>query len=129
MGLLKIILVCKILITLGAWALPLLFAPKRIGGAKDEASVLSARLLGWAYLSLTLMYGFGLAELLRGQVPWAVIAVGLVSNGGAALLLSVALLKGQVPKERKLLVQLSAAAVWLITLGLIVAVVKLRTLA
>lgn len=118
MELLIIVLGAKIAVTVFAWALPMLFAPKLISGRDDAASILTQRLLGMAYLALAVMYGFGLQEALEGQIPNSTIIVGLVSNGGGALLTSAALIKGQVPEKQRVLVLLSCVAVWGVVLGL-----------
>lgn len=127
MELLIIVLGVKIAVTLFAWALPMLFAPQLISGKDDAASILTQRLLGMAYLALAVMYGLGLQEALDGQVPHSTIIVGLVSNGGGALLTSAALIKGQVPEKQRLLALLSCLAVWGVVLGLGVSAALLWT--
>ena len=120
MELLIIVLGAKIAVTVFAWALPMLIVPQLISGKDDAASILTQRLLGMAYLALAVMYGFGLQEALEGQIPNSTIIVGLVSNGGGALLTSAALIKGQVPEKQRVLVLLSCGAVWGVVLGLAV---------
>ncbi|MEM1112245.1 MAG: hypothetical protein AAGI11_10090 [Pseudomonadota bacterium] len=45
------------------------------------------RMLGWAYLALCVGYAFGLSASLQGERLRGPIWVGIVSNGGACLLL------------------------------------------
>ena len=88
---LRAVLAAKIALTLAAWALPLLLLPASalaalIGLAPEPP--LTARLLGLAYLALVVAYAGGLRAAGEGRVPWAVIGVGVLSNGGAAVLLT-----------------------------------------
>jgi hypothetical protein len=50
-------------------------------------SIIFIRLLGIAYSSLLVGYIFGLLATLKGEYPISVIWVGIVSNGGASLIL------------------------------------------
>lgn len=88
---LQTVLIFKIALTVAFWCVPLLFFPRwlleQIGFPVPEPMIF-LRLLGWAYVALVVGYGFGLAEVRRGRLPLAVIWVGVVSNGGAALLLA-----------------------------------------
>ncbi|WP_163671012.1 hypothetical protein [Adonisia turfae] len=47
------------------------------------------RLLGMAYLALVVGYYFGLMETLNGGHPINIVWVGIVSNGGACLILLI----------------------------------------
>lgn len=88
---LRAVLAAKIALTLAAWALPLLLLPASalaaLTGLAPEPP-LTARLLGLAYLALVVAYAGGLRAAGEGRVPWAVIGVGVLSNGGAAILLA-----------------------------------------
>ena len=46
------------------------------------------RLYGVAMLALLVGYGFGVVQTLNGEFPWLAVSVGIVSNAGAALVLS-----------------------------------------
>ena len=59
-----------------------------------QALVLNTRLMGVAFLALVTAYAFGLRAIAGKQFPYAIVYVGLVSNGGAALLILVAALTG-----------------------------------
>lgn len=87
------VLITKITITLVFWSGPLILFPATVLewlGLDSVGARLLARLLGWAYLSLVVGYGFGLNAVRRGQSAAASIWMGIVSNGGACgiLLLS-----------------------------------------
>lgn len=56
--------------------------------------ILFLRLLGMAYVALIVGYAFGLKEARQGIYPAQAVWVGIVSNGGAALLLGFAALNG-----------------------------------
>jgi hypothetical protein len=84
------VFVVKIAVTAAAWAGPLLLTPARwleAAGLPHEARPV-ARLLGWAYLALGVGYVLGLRELRAGGRATSAVAVGIVSNGGAAALLT-----------------------------------------
>ncbi|MGH8104866.1 MAG: hypothetical protein ACREO1_14160 [Arenimonas sp.] len=87
------ILIVKIVLTSLVWCIPLLFFPvawlKMLGFPVPEPA-LFLRLLGMAYLALVIGYGFGLRDALRNTYPHAVICVGVLSNGGACVLLAIA---------------------------------------
>lgn len=81
----------KIGATLGAWCAPLLLldgAVLRTLGLTPEPSLMPLRMLGWAYLALCVGYAAGLRAALAGRVENGPLDVGIVSNGGAALLLA-----------------------------------------
>jgi hypothetical protein len=76
----------KIGATLLLWCVPLLLFPASVLeaiGLPAQATPVFLRLLGWAYLSLCVGYGFGLQAALRGEVAPGPLWVGIVSNGGA----------------------------------------------
>ena len=86
---LALILGLKILITLVLTHL-FLFAPqKRLNGlmAQYGDSPLTYRLYGLALLVLIGMYVSGLATALDGKVSHVVLALGILSNAGAAVLM------------------------------------------
>jgi hypothetical protein len=91
------LLALKIALTLAVWCVPLLLFPPgwlaALGFPLPEP-LLFLRLLGMAYLALVLGYAFGLGAARRGTYPAAVVWVGIVSNGGACLLLALAALAG-----------------------------------
>ena len=94
---LRIILVAKIAITLSVWALPPLVIPETVLAllfgetpaptAVYQALLLNSRLMGIAFLALVVVYLFGYRATLRGEFPVGVVSVGLVSNGGATIVL------------------------------------------
>ena len=123
-GLLKTVLILKITVSTFAWALPFLLLPpswlQAMVGPVPEP-IISLRLLGLAYLALVVGYTAGLVEVTRGRLPWGTLVMGLVSNGGATLLLAVHLLVGEGAELRgvpALTNWLSCFSVALITAGL-----------
>jgi hypothetical protein len=83
--------VFKIIATLVVWCLPLIFFSESLlesAGLPSQPSVLFLRLLGWAYLSLCVGYGFGLWEELQGVRVVGPVWVGIISNGGACTTLA-----------------------------------------
>lgn len=89
--LLSVVLVIKIAGTFFFAALPTLLAStktieKTLGIVPEP--IVFVRLLGWAWIALLVGYLNGLQSLLRGEWPFATIRVGIVSNGGAALILA-----------------------------------------
>lgn len=87
------ILFIKIALTALVWCIPLLFPPgtllQWLGFPVPEPQ-LFLRLLGMAYVALVVGYGFGLRDALRNQYPQAVVWLGIISNGGAFVLLIAA---------------------------------------
>ena len=97
---LAIILTLKIAVTGVAVALPTLLVPAaqlpaRIGVNVEGAPMI--RLYGVAVTALLVGYASGFWAIAQGQFPWGVVAMGIVSNGGAtvALLLSGAWRRNQ----------------------------------
>ncbi|MGH8049870.1 MAG: hypothetical protein ACREPB_04340, partial [Arenimonas sp.] len=75
------------------WCIPLLFFPAAILqwlGFPVPEPLLFLRLLGMAYSALVVGYCFGLRDALRNHYPRAVVWVGVISNGGACILLAIA---------------------------------------
>ena len=84
------VLVAKIAMTVGAWCVPLLLFPAGwLAGLGFDVPqpMIFLRLLGMAYLALCLGYAFGLVEERNGRDPEPVVWVGILSNGGACLML------------------------------------------
>jgi hypothetical protein len=89
---LSAVLLFKIAATVLMWCVPMLLFPPvvlTVLGLPDQSSYLFIRLLGWAYLSLCVGYGFAYQAARRGEVMPGPIWMGLVSNGGASVLLTV----------------------------------------
>lgn len=89
---LSIVFSVKILFTLIFWCIPLLFFPASLFvrlGIPNPQPILFVRLLGAAYLALTLGYIFGFNALRQGENIQDVIWVGIVSNGLASLILFI----------------------------------------
>ena len=81
----------KIAATVLAWCLPLLFVGRsqlQALGLDPDPSMMPLRMLGWAYVALCVGYTAGLRAALAGRVETGPIDVGIVSNGGAALMLA-----------------------------------------
>lgn len=90
MTFLALVLGLKILGSLPLIAGPLLLAsPERLGGgaAMPAPAVAIFRLYGVSILAVLVGYGYGLWLIGQGQYPWGVVAMGLVSNFGAAVLM------------------------------------------
>ncbi|MEO8001395.1 MAG: hypothetical protein ABI644_05925 [Arenimonas sp.] len=87
------VLLVKILLTIVIWCIPLLFFPAawlQILGFPVPEPQIFLRLLGMAYTALVVGYCFGLRDAMRNRYPHAVVWVGVISNGGAFVLLLVA---------------------------------------
>ncbi len=118
------VLTFKIAATVLFWCVPLLLFPasllESVGFPRHE-TYLFVRLLGWAYLALCVGYGFALQASLRGRRLMGPIWVGIVSNGGACLLLLAYGLAGtwvEWPAVVQVLAWSSVVATALITAGL-----------
>ena len=89
MNILVLVLVTKVAGTFVLVAMPFLCLRgetlNRMMGTSGGTTLF--RLYGIAVLALLIVYGFGLADALRGQFPYGVAVAGLVSNAGAALVL------------------------------------------
>ncbi len=78
----------KIIVTLVCLCIPLLLFPREVYvyfGIPMEDSMIFMRLLGVAYLALCVGYFSAITALKSNQKPTAIIDMGLVSNGLAAL--------------------------------------------
>ena len=87
---LRTLLFLKITITVLFWCIPLLFLPTSwltAGGVPESLDRDMGRLLGCAYLALCVGYGHAWVAAGRGERLMAPLWAGLVSNGGAFLLL------------------------------------------
>ncbi|AXQ29978.1 hypothetical protein D0B54_15410 [Solimonas sp. K1W22B-7] len=91
------LLVFKIAFTAAGCCIPLLLFPAslllQLGFAVPQP-LFFLRLLGMAYAALVLGYAFGLRDARRGIYPGDVVRVGILSNGGAAVLLAGAAWQG-----------------------------------
>ena len=120
------VLFLKIGITVVLWCGPLLLFPisllERMGFPTCPSAIF-LQLLGMAYGALTVSYVFGLVATLHGRYPGSTVWTGIVSNGGAFLLLSVGAFQGTWAtwgSPAHLIMWASLAATGLITAGLIV---------
>jgi cation transport ATPase len=94
---LSTVLLIKILFTLIFWCIPLLFFPSSLFiriGIPEPQPILFIRLLGLAYLALTLGYILGFKALRQNRNVQSndvrnVVLVGLVSNGSASMILFI----------------------------------------
>jgi len=89
---LDLILFAKIVGTAVFVGLPFLFIPGerligllKIEGAEPALPLI--RLYGWAVIALLVGYSFGFSWITQSVFPIGVVTMGLVSNGGASLLL------------------------------------------
>ena len=91
------VLAVKIALTVAVWCIPLLFFPSALllslGFPVPEPQIF-LRLLGMAYIALVVGYCFGLKACAEGTYPAGVVWVGIVSNGGACLLLAIGAMLG-----------------------------------
>ena len=90
---LAITYVLKIAFTLVAWCFPLFFLGAEIRqllNIEEPKVDFLLMLLGWAYLALCVGYTVGLCQLLKHKhINYAPIFAGIVSNGGAAIFLTI----------------------------------------
>ena len=109
----------KIAVTLPFVALPFLFLPKaRLNAAMsvDARKTTLFRLYGVAMMALLAGYGGGIWQVSQKIFPWGVIAMGIISNGGA----SFVLVKTGAVSRAKLLTGFFIA----VTVGLLVAAAR-----
>jgi hypothetical protein len=90
MSFITLVLIAKIIVTGIMTAVPFLFQPAERLAARTGAGVGGAtlfRLYGIAILAVLVGYASGFWLIGRGEFPWGVVAMGLVSNGGGATVL------------------------------------------
>ncbi len=91
------VIAAKIAITIGAWSVPLLFFPSyllvHLGFPAPRPEVF-LRLLGMAYLALVVGYAFGYRQATSCIYPREAVWMGIVSNGGATVVLTIAAISG-----------------------------------
>lgn len=78
----------KILLTVGLVALPLLVLPNFMIEALGLGNPMMVKLVGVAYLGLSVAYWHGLNLLREGRFPSTIAAMGIVSNAGAAAVIA-----------------------------------------
>lgn len=92
MTFITLVLAAKIVVTAILTAIPFLFLPQErlatLTGISSGGSTLF-RLYGIAILALLVGYASGFWTVAAGQFPWGVVAMGLVSNTGAASIMYV----------------------------------------
>lgn len=129
---LGVLLKVKITLTLIGWVLPLFALPQSLYselGFPDSMPLVFLRLLAMAYMALVAGYWLGLLQLNRGVYPWHPVIVGIISNGGACLVLLGGLLAGGWSEWggfARWYMNLSAAGTGLIALGLLVSALNQR---
>jgi hypothetical protein len=115
----------KIVVTTVLWFVPLLFFPSdllRTVGFPDMAPLIFIKLLGMAYGALLVGYVFGFIAVCHGSYPHSTVWMGILSNGGAALLLSIGAFQGSWATWgfwARFIMWLSLAATGLISAALI----------
>lgn len=114
MNAINIVLVFKIVVTIFFLAGPFLFLPRekleKLTRVSADASTFF-RLYGMAMLALAVAYLGGVWSVTQGVFPWVIVAMGIVSNGGAT---AVLLLLGDRKSKRFI-----APVFGAITLGLL----------
>ena len=91
------VLIFKIAFTVIGACVPLLLLSEQALQAMGfvvPQPMLFLRLLGMAYAALIVGYALGLREAKRGIYPASTVWVGIVSNGGGAMILSFAAING-----------------------------------
>jgi len=89
------VLLIKILATVLIWCIPLLFFPESVfiwigfPSSIISTTLLFYRLLAWAYIALCVGYTFALIESIKGKRLISTIWTGIVSNGGACIILLI----------------------------------------
>lgn len=76
-----------IVVTFLGWSVPMLFLPHALMvryRLPIAEPILFIRLLGGAYLALTMVYVFGLIRAYRGEDIIEIVIIGMISNGLAA---------------------------------------------
>ena len=89
MNALGLVLAIKIIVTIIFVAVPFLLLPQErlraMFRTEGAGSGTLFRLYGVAMLAILANYAYGLWAAMHGQFPWGVIAMGIISNGGAVL--------------------------------------------
>jgi hypothetical protein len=89
MNALGLVLAVKIIVTIIFVAVPFLLLPQEKLRARFRTEGAGSgtlfRLYGVAMLAILANYAYGLWAAMHGQFPWGVIAMGVISNGGAVL--------------------------------------------
>lgn len=96
-SLLIYILYIKITLTISLWAIPLLIFPDSffaLLGLPAITPELYRRLLGMAYLALVVGYIEGLISARKGIFPTGIVLMGILSNFGASIILSIYAISG-----------------------------------
>lgn len=110
MSWISLLLTVKVLFTFIIVVIPLLFLSKnkleKLMRVKTETPLLF-RLYGIALLALLSGYSFGIPSAESGIFPWGVVCMGIVSNGGAVLVLLSA---GLTDKNRVAVLLLTVVA-------------------
>ncbi len=114
MTILTIVLIVKIGVTLFAVVLPfLVFSKEKLNQVLQMTAESPSlyRLYGVAVLALLVGYGSGVLQIAQDMYPSGVIAMGITSNAGAALVL---FLTGAAKRNKSLTVFFTLIAVCLI---------------
>lgn len=92
MNAINVVLIFKIVITILCLAGPFLFLARekleKLTRVRADASTFF-RLYGMAMLALAFAYMSGVWTVTQGIFPWAIVAMGVLSNGGATAVLLV----------------------------------------
>lgn len=109
----SLLLLGKIAGSLVLFVLPMLVLPQArldrlLGHATSSPAMY--RLYGTAVLALLVAYAWGIVMAERGEMPWGVVATGLVSNAGGLLVMIVT---GMIAKARTSAIFIGCVAVGL----------------
>ena len=115
---LALFLITKIVVTGTGIGIPFLVLPatmvERLSGF-DASPPALFRLYGLAIVALLVGYGGGLHETLNGEFPWGAAAMGIVSNGGAALTLLITGQAKRMPLLSVFFAAIAAGLLWAVT--------------
>ena len=95
------VIALKIIVTMGFWSFPLLVAPSFFlpqAGLELPENTILLSLLGWAYVALCVGYGYGFLQARKGIREKGILAMGVVSNGGACLIMLFNAVIGMAPE-------------------------------
>ena len=119
MNALGLVLAVKIIVTIIFVAVPFLLLPQEKLRARFRTEGAGSgtlfRLYGVAMLAILANYAYGLWAAMHGQFPWGVIAMGVISNGGAVL---VSLWMGAWRRAKALNALFAAVAITLLLAAL-----------